>query len=136
MDKIKFVRGNKRMVDKIKEFLYSQGARKDGSSMANFDFGDKDFGYYVGAGNIVKRFSYSCDEMRFLMEEHIIAHWRGKLSELYYYITDGGDIHSKYDDYKVTSNDHYNYYNYFESYEEAQTYRDTIKRVLKGRFDI
>lgn len=135
MDKIKFVRGNKNNIDKIKEFLYSQGARKDGSTMIGYDFGDNEFGFYVGAGNVVKRFSYSCDEMRFLMEEHTIAPWRGKLSELYYYITDGGDIYSKYDDYRITSNDHYNFNNYFESYEEAQTYRDTIKRILKSRHE-
>lgn len=47
MDKIKFVRGNKNNIDKIKEFLYSQGARKDGSSMIGYDFGDNEFGFYV-----------------------------------------------------------------------------------------
>ena len=63
----------------------------------------------------------------------ILKCWRAEKENIYYFINSLGEIAEGFEVYSSIDNQRYEFGNYFQTYEEAEKYRDRIKEMLLNR---
>lgn len=123
-EKVKGIYGSEKRADDVLAWLRSQGAKK-----CSFN-GDVEYIiYYVDQGQ-VKAVNKTHSVLFDIVE---LPRWRAEKGGEFYFVDFTGEVFSDMDERSTTDNAMYEIGNYFQTKEEAETYAEKFREILKRK---